>query len=294
LDIVDLMHTAGPRTGTSIFNIKLLGANAQTGEKLLFTLLFIAALWLVRQALYGLAHLLARRTDKDKARLRFWAGQGISITLAIVTIVVLLSVWFDNANRLATILGWVSAGIAFAMQRVITALAGYVVILRGKTFTVGDRITMDGVRGDVIALGFIQTTLMEMGEPPAVQDAPPPLWVRSRQYTGRIVTVTNDRIFDQPVYNYTRDFPYIWEEMSIPIPYKADRQRAEQILRECAARHSENVSTMSQEALCVMRERYNLYPGDLEPKVYYRLTDNWLELTVRFVISTVCATPKMP
>ena len=80
---------------------------------------------------------------------------------------------------------------------------------------------MGGVRGDVIALGFIQTTIMEMGQPPPVQSADPAMWVRSRQYTGRVVTVTNAKIFDEPVYNYTRDFPYIWEEM-----HAADRLHA--------------------------------------------------------------------
>ena len=78
-------------------------------------------------------------------------------------------------------------------QRVVTALAGYVVIMRGNTFTVGDRITMGGVRGDVIALTFMQTKVMEMGQPPAVQGADPAVWVRSRQFTGRIVTVTTTR-----------------------------------------------------------------------------------------------------
>src|SRR5436305_6129295 len=99
------------------------------------------------------------------------------------------------------------------MQKVVTAFAGYLVILRGKTFTVGDRITMGGVRGDVVALGFMQTTIMEMGQPPGEQADPPAMWVQARQYSGRIVRVTNDKIFDTPVYNYTRQFPFVWEEM---------------------------------------------------------------------------------
>ena len=53
-----------------------------------------------------------------------------------------MSVWFDNPARLAGVLGLIGAGIAFALQRVITAVAGYFVILRGKTFNVGDRIVM--------------------------------------------------------------------------------------------------------------------------------------------------------
>ena len=150
----------------------------------------------------------------------------------------LVSIWFDDPTRLTTALGLVTAGLAFALQKVVTAFAGYFVILRGRTFNVGDRITMGGVRGDVIALGFIQTTIMEMGQPPSVQNADPAMWVRSRQYTGRIVTVSNAKIFDEPVYNYTREFPYIWEEMTLPITYTADRARAERILLEVAGRHT--------------------------------------------------------
>ena len=89
----------------------------------------------------------------------------------------------------------------------MTAIAGYLVIVRGNTFSVGERITMGGVRGDVVSLGFIQTRILEMGQPPSVQTANPAMWVRARQYTGRIVTVTNDKVFDTPIYNYTRDFP---------------------------------------------------------------------------------------
>ena len=42
--------------------------------------------------------------------------------------------------------------------------------------------------------------------------------------------MTNDKVFDEPVYNYTREFPFIWEEVVIPVPYRADRDRAEEIV----------------------------------------------------------------
>ncbi len=59
---------------------------------------------------------------------------------------------------------------------------------------------MGGIRGDVIEIGFIQTAIMEMGQPPPVQSDDPAMWGRARQYTGRIVTITNDKIFETPVY----------------------------------------------------------------------------------------------
>jgi small-conductance mechanosensitive channel len=107
--------------------------------------------------------------------------------------------------------------------------------------------------------------------------------VLSRQFTGRIVTVTNDKVFDEPVYNYTREFPFIWEEMAFPIPYRADRARAEAILLECVAEHVAAVDRDSEEVQTALERRYFIDLGDLTPRVFYRLTDNWLELTVRFV-----------
>ncbi len=112
---------------------------------------------------------------------------------------------------------------------------------------------------------------------------PPGLWVHARQYTGRIVTVTNDKIFEQPVYNYTRDFPYLWEEMQVPISYKDDRRRAEQILMEVAERHTVKIAEMSEEALREMERRYMMKRSELNPRVFWRLTDNWVEMSVRFI-----------
>jgi small-conductance mechanosensitive channel len=214
----------------------------------------------------------------------FWTRQITSLVGAALILLALLSIWFDDPRRLATGLGLVTAGLAFALQKVITAFAGYVIIMRGKTFNVGDRITLGGVRGDVIALGFIQTRIMEMGQPPAVQSADPAMWIRGRQYTGRIVTVTNDKIFDEPVYNYTREFPFLWEEIVIPITYRSDRKRAERILLDCTARHTEDFRKLSRPLKDEMYERYFVQLDDMTPRVYYRITDNWLELGLRFLV----------
>ena len=194
------------------------------------------------------------------------------------------AIWFDDPTRLTTAMGLVTAGLAFALQKVITAGAGYIVILRGKTFNVGDRIVMGGVRGDVIGLDFTQTTIMEMGQPPAVQGADPAMWVRSRQFTGRIVTVTNDKVFDEPVYNYTREFPFIWEEMAVPIPYRGDHARVETILLQAVSQHARELDRESEPVRRALERHYFIGLDDLTPRVFYRLTDNWVELTVRFIV----------
>jgi len=277
----EAVRLVGPNRAVEIFGVKLVGVTAESGRKLLFTAVFILAVWLLARLLRALAHLALR--DRRRARAHFWVRQAINLAAAIVLAVGVVSIWFDDPTRLATALGLVGAGLAFALQKVVTALAGYLVILRGRNFNVGDRIVMGGVRGDVIAIGFIQTTIMEMGQPPPVQEDEPAMWVMGRQYTGRVVTVSNARIFDDPVYNYTREFPYIWEELSLPVAYRADRAAAERILLEVAGRHTVTAGAMGEEAFREMQRRYFVKPADMKPQVYYRLTDNWLELTVRFI-----------
>lgn len=265
-----------------VLGIRLVGVNPENGQKLLLTLAFVAIVYVVQRVVRALIRLALRGHRQEV--LRFWTRQGVNLVSTLVLVLGLLSIWFDDPTRLATGLGLVTAGLAFALQRVVTAVAGYFVILRGQTFGVGDRITMGGVRGDVIGLGFTQTTIMEMGQPPAVQGADPAVWVHSRQYTGRVVTVSNAKIFDEPVYNYTREFPYLWEEISLPIPYSADRERAEQILLGAAERQAGDIGDKARDAFHSLERRYVVQAAATQPKVYYRLTDNWLELTVRFVV----------
>jgi small-conductance mechanosensitive channel len=265
-----------------LFGIRFVGLNEENGQKLMLTIAFILGIFLLRALIVGIAYVATGRHRNE--RVMFWTRQGASIIAAMLVVVALLSIWFDDPQRLTTGLGIFSAGLAFALQRVVTALAGYVVIMRGNTFTVGDRITMGGVRGDVIALTFTQTKIMEMGQPPAVQGADPAMWVRSRQFTGRIVTVTNDKVFDEPVYNYTREFPFIWEEMTVPIPYRADRRQAEAILLQSVAEHAAELDRESEPVRHAIEKRYFISVDDVTPRVFYRLTDNWLELTVRFVV----------
>jgi small-conductance mechanosensitive channel len=263
-----------------LFGIPLWGINPENGKKLLLSVLFILILLALNQLLHWISKLiLGERTG----RARFWVKQVVRLVSAILLITGVISIWFDNPSRLASAAAFVTAGLAIASQRVITAMSAYFILLRGKTFHVGDRIVMGGVRGDVIALGFLQTTIMEMGQAPPEESDAPSVWVAGRQYTGRIVTITNDKIFDEPVYNFTREFPYIWEEMHIPIPYGGDRKKAEQIMLAAARRHTTKIGELSQEAIEELERRYVVKREELEPRVYYRLTDNWVQLSVRFV-----------
>jgi small-conductance mechanosensitive channel len=279
--MTDLIQVVGRDRTLQVLGIRLVGVSAENGKKLLFSIAFIIVVILLNRIL----KLILRAAAGEKLeRVRFWSHQGIRLLTMVVLCIGIISIWFNNPAQLGSAAAFVTAGLAIASQRMITAFAGYLIILRGKNFNVGDRIVMGGVRGDVIALGFMQTTIMEMGQPPGEQADAPSMWVAARQYTGRIVTVTNDKIFDTPVYNYTSRFPYIWEEMRIPISYNSDRKRAEQIILDAARRNTERMAELSEDALNDLERRYMIKRADLDPRVYFRLTDNWCEMTVRFIV----------
>lgn len=276
---MDFVEFVGPNGALQLFGVKLVGVNAENGRKLLATLVLLAAALLVSRLLRRLARGVTKRGERSA----FWVRQAIHVASALVIVLGVASIWFDDPTRLATAAGLVTAGIAFALQRVVTAFAGYVLILRGSTFNVGDRIVMGGVRGDVVALGFMQTTIMEMGQPPSVQNADPAMWVRARQYTGRIVAVSNARVFDEPVFNYTREFPYLWEELSVVVSYRDDHEAAEEVLLEAARRHSVVIGELADPAVRELARRYVMRRSDMQPRVFVRMVADGVELTVRFL-----------
>lgn len=178
-----------------------------------------------------LGRLLARRSSDPYGR--YYARKGARYAVAAVTVVALAIVWQAFAGRLGVVLGLATAGVAFAMQEVIGAVAGWFNIVSGRIFRVGDRIQMGGVRGDVIDITPLRTKVMEIGS-----STDGGTWVRGRQYTGRIVALSNKTTFTEPFFNYSSIFDFIWEELTIPVSHDGNWHEAETILQEEAARAS--------------------------------------------------------
>ena len=221
----------------------------------------------------------AARDDRYGA---YWLRKIAGYAIWTVAAVLILLVWADFGSRLGVVLGGFSAGLAFALQNVISSIAAWIIILTSKVFKAGDRVMMGGVRGDVIDVSPLRTSIMEMGSPGGAENSE--TWVNARQYTGRLVTVSNKAFFEDPVYNYSKDFEYIWEEIMIPISYKTDWEQAKLILQEEVEGATSAFRRESARALSEMARRYLVPRGDVEPQVFVKLTDNWIELSARFVI----------
>jgi small-conductance mechanosensitive channel len=199
----------------------------------------------------------------------------LSVLAGVIALVV---VWRSAIGHLALFGGLVVAGLAFAMQEAIGSVAGWFNIVSGGIYRIGDRVELGGVKGDVIDITLLRTKVLEMGSSRSDE----PTWVGGRQYTGRIVSISNKATFDNPTYNYSQFFDFVWEELRVPVPYRCDWRQAEQILLEEAQRVS--ATEGAREAMEAMTKRFPVPKQEVEPKVYVTLTDNWVELAARFVI----------
>ncbi|MBV9675067.1 MAG: hypothetical protein JO185_01935, partial [Acidobacteriaceae bacterium] len=56
-----------------------------------------------------------------------------------------------------------------------------------------------------------------------------------------------------------------------------------QIMLDAARHHTIPIEQIREESLKELERRYSLRPTGLEPQTFWRLTDNWLEISVRFI-----------
>ena len=195
----------------------------------------------------------------------------------------LIALWAPFGGRISVILGFATAGIAFAMQEVIGALFGWVNILAGRIYTVGERIEVGGVRGDVMDISPLRTKILEIGSEPTGGERKSSTWVTARQPTGRVVTVSNRKTFTEPVFNYSAHLEWIWEELAFAVPQEADWEAAETILLEEIRGHAPDLRARGEAALAELGERYLLSPAEVQPRSYIRLTEGDIEIVGRFV-----------
>ncbi len=174
--------------------------------------------------------------------------------------------------RIRKLLGFAGAGVAFALQETIASVAGWLSITFNNEFKPGDRILMGGVFGDVIDVGVLNTTLMECGG-----------WVKGDLYNGRLVRVSNSNVAKHPIYNYTRDFPFLWDEVTIPIRYGSDLEMTRQLILETANVVVGDFTTNAKQAWNKVVKRYLIENARLEPLVTLEADENWVTFTLRYI-----------
>lgn len=215
--------------------------------------------------------MLKRRIDNIS--IRYKAQKGVQIIgYVLILILILMAITLDSFKDYTIIIGLFTAGITFTLQELILSIAGSFYIFFVRVYKPGDRIEINNIKGDVIDIDSIYTTIMEMGE-----------WVNSDNYSGRIVKISNSFVFKGPIKNYSMDFPFVWDELNILISYSSDTTLAKTIIMDTALNLLSDYTEKSKDKWKEMVERYYIENATLEPTIAMNLTDNWIQLNLRYI-----------
>jgi len=216
---------------------------------------------------------LMEKRIRDEAQmhtLRMLSRKIIYITAGVIIFAIIIGF----GGNFGTMIGILGAGVAFASQEVIGSFAGYLNIITGNIFRIGDRIRIGNVVGDVLDISLLRTSIMEIGE-----------WVKADQYTGRVVSLANRVIFSDPVFNYTKHSHYLWDEIMIPVTYDTNWRRAAEIVIDKGQQLTSQFHAEAKAELDEMLIKYpSLHAVPVEPSLYITMTDNWIELTLRYIV----------
>ncbi|MGO4919578.1 mechanosensitive ion channel family protein [Maribacter spongiicola] len=217
-----------------------------------------------------------RKTLKKRIEdisIRYKAQKGVElIGYVLIIFLVLMAFTVDSIKDYTIIIGLFTAGITFTLQELILSIAGSFYIFFVRVYKPGDRIEINNIKGDVIDIDSIYTTIMEIGE-----------WVSSDNYSGRIVKISNAFVFKGPIKNYSMDFPFVWDELNILITYTSDAELAKTIIMDSANELLCDYTKKSKAKWEEMVAHYYIEDATIEPTIAMNLTDNWVQLNLRYI-----------
>ena len=217
------------------------------------------------------------RIEDASTRFTLLRIQRLAVALAVAVIVV--SIIFVNWYTAVAALGVGSIIIGLAVQTPLKSFIAWIYILVRQPFRVGDRIKIAEATGDVIDVGYLDTTLWEFGGQYLSTDHP----------SGRLIKFPNEKVLDELVYNYSWPlFPYIWNEVKFQIGYNADLEFIASTMQKIT---EEELGREMIERVETFRDLLARTPVDeLEvhehPRVIFRVGENtWLEAIVRYLVA---------
>lgn len=237
-------------------------------EKLYLTTFSLAAIYFIFKIVFE--ELVAKNIKDLKPRYSF--RKAVSIIYMAVFLITIVAIWVESPEALLVTYGLIAAGIAVALQDLFKSLAGGIILFVTRIYKVGDRVQINSKEGDVIDIDLLYTTILEMKE-----------WVDGDQATGRLTMVPNSVVLSGVINNYTKDNNFMWDEIRVPVTYESNWRKAMKIMQDIATNETKDVAKKAEKDISKIREKYYFTGRPVDPQVFVGLTDNWINLTVRYV-----------
>lgn len=178
----------------------------------------------------------------------------------------------EDLRVIATTLGLVSAAIVISLQDVCASFFGWFAIIFSRKITIGDRLEIEGVRGDVLDIQLLRTTLLEMNN-----------WLGVDQPTGRIIIVPNNFIFKSKVFNFSHGHPFIWNKIEVTVTFSTPTAGATAVFQKALEEETREEFAAARQEAAVMEQRYGVEDADYRPKIYTRIADSGVTFSLIYV-----------
>ncbi|MCA9715946.1 MAG: mechanosensitive ion channel [Myxococcales bacterium] len=185
-----------------------------------------------------------------------------------------IAIWAQELRTLALSFVAIAAAIVVATKELLMCLSGTLLRSSSRNVSLGDRVEIAGVRGDIIDLGVLTTTLLEIGP-----------GARTHQRTGRAIVLPNSVWLSAPAINETFTSRYVLHTVTIPVKLAEhpDWERLEQRLLAAAEAECEEHLEAARDELTRQDERQGLTPTTIEPRVALHSPEpGRLDLVLRF------------
>jgi small-conductance mechanosensitive channel len=214
----------------------------------------------------------------EDAAIRFTLQRVVHLIVTLAIAVIAISIIFVNWYAAVAALGVGSIIIGLAVQTPMKSFNAWIYILVRQPFRVGDRIQIGEATGDVIDVGYLDTTLWEFGGKYISGDHP----------SGRLIKFPNEKVLDEIVYNYSWPlFPYIWNEIRFQVAYNADLEFIASTMQKITEEElgKEMIAHVQTFRDLLARTPVDELEVHERPRVIFRVNDNtWLEAIVRYLV----------
>lgn len=205
----------------------------------------------------------------------FLFHQSLNVFLNILSIILLLTIWYPYLKNISTVISFISAGLTIAIRDIILNLFAGIYIKTSKPFKIEDRISIDGIKGDVVLLNVLSFKMLEVGDR-----------INGEQSSGLIINVPNSFVFSKSLKNYNTAFKYIWDEITIRLNIDCDLDKNKNEIMSIV-NNNEILSSIPKKMKKEIKNAsidYRLYYNHLDPIIYTKVVDKHIELDIRFLV----------
>lgn len=220
------------------------------------SLVFLSILMLVRT--------LVRRSIINRSDLRLEVRQrwlaNLRNAIAVVFILGMALLWASEIETLAVSLVAIAAAIVLATREMILCLMGSLYRTTTQAYAVGDRIEVNGFKGQVIDSDMFSTTLIESVQP-----------ALGKSSAGRVVTFPNSLLLTHPVSNETMFGAYVLHNVTVSLNRGDDWQLAERVMLNSANLEIKSYAEELERHVRALQRGHGIERPTVEPRVVMSL-----------------------